>query len=73
MEEPVSYESEWDKWNPNYIYRLLTRLIGEDHVKWWMNQSNNELDGRSPNDLIEEGRERVVLELIVDMITGAPA
>lgn len=69
----TDWPDSWDKWNPSYIYGLLEKAVGKEHKEWWMEQPNYELDGKTPNDLIEEGREKVVLELIVDMITGAPS
>jgi len=54
------------------IYQLRAGLSEEGFLAF-LNMPNDELDGKTPLDLVREGRPAVVANLVEDMLTGAPA
>lgn len=57
------------------IINGLKRLTGGQHqmVLIWLRSPHPDLEGQLPMDLITAGRASVVLDLVEDMLTGAPA
>lgn len=39
----------------------------------WLRMPNDQLDGKSPIDLMAEGERQVVVDFVEDMLTGAPS
>lgn len=54
------------------IARLRSALDDQGDFRRWLNLPNRQLDGKSPIDLIEEGRSQVVADLVDDALTGSP-
>lgn len=61
---PAWYEAE--------IRDVLQQVVHPEEIDWWLNQPNEELGGRTPKSFIEEGRGKIILEFVQDMITGQP-
>jgi uncharacterized protein (DUF2384 family) len=38
----------------------------------WLRMPNSQLDGKTPLEVLEEGRWQVVADLVDDMLTGSP-
>lgn len=55
-----------------HVARLRLVLKGGDFVSW-LRKANDELDGRTPRELILEGKIALVAELVEDMLTGSPS
>ncbi|HRN17943.1 MAG: antitoxin Xre/MbcA/ParS toxin-binding domain-containing protein [Trueperaceae bacterium] len=53
----------------------LNRLTGHDdsQVRIWLNAPHPDLGGISPLDLMQTGKIQGIVDLVEDMLTGAPA
>ena len=54
------------------VARVRAVLSPNDFRKW-LHLANDELDGRTPFELIREGKVAVVADLVEDMLTGSPS
>jgi hypothetical protein len=54
------------------IYQLRA-LLSQEGFLAFLNMPNDELDGKTPLDLIRKGRPAIVADLVEDMLTGSPA
>jgi cell division protein ZapA (FtsZ GTPase activity inhibitor) len=54
------------------VARVRTVLNQNDFRKW-LRLANDELDGRTPFEMIREGKVAVVADLVEDMLTGSPS
>jgi hypothetical protein len=47
-------------------------VLSERDFRSWLNMANEQLDGRTPIDVIRGGQAGVVADLAEDMLTGSP-
>lgn len=52
--------------------RLADLLLDEKLVDEWMNKPNKVLNGKSPNELIEDGRENELYRILFLLESGSP-
>ena len=50
----------------------LRAVLTERDFRSWLNMANDQLDGRTPIDVIRRGQAGVVADLAEDMLTGSP-
>jgi len=50
----------------------LRAVLSERDFRSWLNMANEQLDGRTPIDLIRAGQAAVVADLAEDMLSGSP-
>ena len=50
----------------------LRAVLTERDFRSWLNMANDQLDGRTPIDVIRRGQAGVVADLAQDMLTGSP-
>jgi hypothetical protein len=50
----------------------LRALLSDFDFRSWLNMSNDQLDDRTPIDVIREGKSEVIADLAADMLTGSP-
>lgn len=53
------------------VARLRAVLQREQFLKW-LRMRNSQLDGQTPLELMAQGERQVVVDLVEDMLTGAP-
>jgi len=54
------------------IARLGAVLDAPNDFRKWLRMANKELEGRTPLQLLDEGRWEVLADLVEDMLTGSP-
>lgn len=54
------------------IARLRAVLEDPNDFRKWLRMANKELEGRTPLQLLDEGRWEVLADLVEDMLTGSP-
>ena len=54
------------------IARLRAVLGNSNDFRKWLRMANQQLDGRTPLQMLDEGRWQVVADLVDDMLTGSP-
>jgi hypothetical protein len=54
------------------IARLRAVLEAPADFRKWLRMPNSQLDGKTPLEVLEEGRWQVVADLVDDMLTGSP-
>ncbi len=65
--------------NPNrHIVRQdlveqMHELIKDEQVEPWFARPHPALDGKSPNQVIQEGNIQVIQDFILDMASGSPS
>lgn len=73
---PVLEASEVEKFleEPTLVegVRLLEKIVGRESVDSWLDRPQVDLGGKTLRSLIHNGCEQVVVNLIADMLTGAP-
>lgn len=57
----------------NQIARLKDTLEDEGDLLRWLKQPSAQLNGKSPQDVIDEGRPQIVADLIDDILSGSPS
>ena len=50
----------------------LRAVVPRDRFLKWLRMPNAQLDGKSPLDLMANDERQVVVDLVEDMLTGAP-
>jgi uncharacterized protein (DUF2384 family) len=50
----------------------LRAVVSQDRFLKWLRMPHEQLDGKSPLDLMAEGQRQVVVDFVEDMLTGAP-
>jgi hypothetical protein len=55
------------------IARLRAVLDDPEDFRKWLRIANTELEGRTPLQLLDEGRWEVLADLVEDMLTGSPS
>lgn len=51
----------------------LKQVLTEEAVQKWFATKNRQLDGFTPNELMERGDEHIIRDLIWDMLMGCPS
>lgn len=50
----------------------LRAVVPQDRFLKWLRMPNDQLDGKSPLELMANGERQVVVDFVEDMLTGAP-
>jgi hypothetical protein len=58
--------------NINLIKKELEGVIKKDYIETWLNTPNNAFDGKTPIQVILEGNEDKIQEMIYYIRTGQP-
>ena len=56
--------------NLDSAMKVMERLVGRDALDVWLDSPHEMLNNRTPNSLIDEGYENIIVNLIADMVTG---
>ena len=48
-------------------------VLSQNDFRKWLHLANDELDGRTPFDVIRDGKVALVADLVEDMLTGSPS
>ena len=48
-------------------------VLGQNDFRKWLHLANDELDGRTPFEMIRLGKVAAVADLVEDMLTGSPS
>jgi hypothetical protein len=51
----------------------LRAVLSRDDFRKWLHLANEELEGRTPFELIRQGKVAVIADLVEDMLTGSPS
>ncbi len=55
------------------IKEILTNVLGGENVDLWLNLPHAELDSKTPQSIIDEGRVDIVLDMLESALLGIPA
>ena len=50
----------------------LEAALGRERADTWLHSPNSHLEGKTPQSLIDNGLEKIVINLVSDMVTGSP-
>jgi uncharacterized protein (DUF2384 family) len=54
------------------VRNLLRHVLTDKDIDVWLHRPNSQLDGRTPQSVIDEGRGKIIVDFAHDMITGQP-
>lgn len=53
--------------------RILEKYFGRERVDVWLKSPSGAIEGKTPQSLIDNGCEKIVANLIADMLSGSPS